>query len=261
MTTDDYGAGFALAWIFIFLPIILIFALAGYVLTSWFLMKIFEKAGVQGKWRAWVPLYNTLIFAKLGDLNPWWLLILWGGGIVLSWVPGTRQPHLPRGLHLHAPRRVARGPEAAEGSRLAHPVLLHLDRLVRHQRLRQVALEHGHPGRAVGRAASCADTTVWQGIPVQTPAGGFPANPVTQPGAGTRRPRVTSRPAGYQPPAAPAARPRRSADDPAAAAPRRRARRASARREPRPPRPSRRRSDPTLTMPLRPFGEGASAAG
>ncbi len=33
------------------IPIIAI----GYVLTSLFLMKVFEKAGVQGKWRAWVP--------------------------------------------------------------------------------------------------------------------------------------------------------------------------------------------------------------
>ena len=33
-------------------------------------MRIFEKAGVQGKWRAWVPVYNTLMLAKLGDLNP-----------------------------------------------------------------------------------------------------------------------------------------------------------------------------------------------
>ena len=50
-------------------------------------MKVFEKAGVQGKWRAWVPVYNTLIFVKLGDLNPWWLLVLWGASAVLGWVP------------------------------------------------------------------------------------------------------------------------------------------------------------------------------
>ena len=30
-----------------------IFAVATYVLSSWFLMRIFDKAGVQGKWRAW----------------------------------------------------------------------------------------------------------------------------------------------------------------------------------------------------------------
>ena len=39
-------------------------------------MKIFEKAGVQGRWRAWVPVYNIMIFVKLGDLKPWWMLVL-----------------------------------------------------------------------------------------------------------------------------------------------------------------------------------------
>ena len=64
----------------------LIFAVIGYLLTAWFLMKIFEKAGVQGKWRAWVPFYNTLIFAKLGDLNPWWLLAMPLVGYGFAWV-------------------------------------------------------------------------------------------------------------------------------------------------------------------------------
>jgi hypothetical protein len=46
-----------------------------------------------------------------------------------------------------------------------------------------------------------ADKTVWSGIPVQTPAGGFPSNPATQPGA-------YPPPAGsYPPPAAPPAPP------------------------------------------------------
>ena len=53
----------------------------GYVIASFFLMKIFEKAGVQGKWRAWVPVYNGLIFAKLGDLSPWAMLIAIGFGL------------------------------------------------------------------------------------------------------------------------------------------------------------------------------------
>ncbi len=59
--------------------ILTIFALATYVLGSWFLMKIFDKAGVQGRWRAWVPVYNLTIFSKLGDLSPW--LVLYGIGL------------------------------------------------------------------------------------------------------------------------------------------------------------------------------------
>ena len=56
------------------LPFLFIFAIAGYVIGSFFLMRIFEKAGVQGKWRAWVPVYNFMVFAKLGDLSPWVML-------------------------------------------------------------------------------------------------------------------------------------------------------------------------------------------
>ena len=60
----------------VFYVFVFIIAIAGYIISSFFLMKIFEKAGVQGKWRAWVPMYNTMIFVKLGDLSPWWLLVL-----------------------------------------------------------------------------------------------------------------------------------------------------------------------------------------
>ncbi|MDX2377369.1 DUF5684 domain-containing protein [Microbacterium sp. LRZ72] len=77
------GAGFFVA----FALFGLFFLLVGYVLTSWFLMKIFEKAGVEGKWRAWVPVYNAMIFTKLGDLNPWLLLIAAGASILLGWIP------------------------------------------------------------------------------------------------------------------------------------------------------------------------------
>ncbi len=77
---DDSSGAFGLALFFLlFLPIILIFAALGYVLSSFFLMKIFDKAGVQGRWRAWVPVYNILVFAKLGDFSPWVML-----GVILA---------------------------------------------------------------------------------------------------------------------------------------------------------------------------------
>ena len=44
-----------------------------------------------------------------------------------------------------------------------------------------------------------SDRTVWAGIPSQAPAGGYPADPATQPAPGAYPP-----PAGYQPPAPPA---------------------------------------------------------
>lgn len=62
-----------------------IFAVGFYVLSAFFLMKVFDKAGVQGRWRAWVPVYNFMVFSKLGDLSPWLVLYCLGGGILLSW--------------------------------------------------------------------------------------------------------------------------------------------------------------------------------
>lgn len=66
--------------------VMFIIAIAGYVLTSLFLMKIFQKAGVQGGWRAWVPVYNSMVMFKLGDLSPWLVLYGVGGAILLSWI-------------------------------------------------------------------------------------------------------------------------------------------------------------------------------
>ncbi len=64
---------------------------------------------------------------------------------------GARLAHRPRRVPLHAAGRVAGGAEAAEGSRLADPLLLPGDRLARHQRVRPLAVEHRDPGGAVGR--------------------------------------------------------------------------------------------------------------
>ena len=85
---DDYygyglsgGAAIALILLYTVVP------LAIYALYAWFYMKIFEKAGVQGKWRAWVPVYNTMIFYKLGDLSPWIVLYLFGAAVLGAIIP------------------------------------------------------------------------------------------------------------------------------------------------------------------------------
>jgi len=226
MSDSDYGAGYVLAWL-IFLPFLIVFALAGYLLTSWFFMKVFEKAGVQGKWRAWVPLYNTLIFAKLGDLNPWWLLILWGGGIVLSWVPVLGWLiSVAAGIYvLLAAWRV--------GLKLQkEAVWLILAFFLFIVWLGINAFDKSRWNTAIPAAPWAgnflADKTVWQGIPVQTPTGGFPANPVTQPGAypppaGYQPPAgytpPPAPPAGYTPPPAPPAAPPAAPEPPAATEP------------------------------------------
>lgn len=192
---SDPGAAYALAWL-ILLPVYLVLVLAGYLLTSWFFMKVFEKAGVQGKWRAWVPIYNTLIFVKLGDLSPWWLLALWGGTIVLGWVPVIGWLiGLAAGVYvLLAAWRV--------GLKLQkEAVWLILAFFLFIVWLGINAFDKSRWNTAIPAAPWAnnflADKTVWQGVPVQAPAGGYPANPATQPAPGAYPP-----PAGYQPPPA-----------------------------------------------------------
>lgn len=201
MYNDDYGVGVALAWL-VLLPFFLLFLVAGYVIYSWFLMKIFEKAGVQGRWRAWVPVYNTLIFSKLGDLNPWWLLVLWGGYIVLFWVPvlGWLIGIAAFLYTLLAAWRV--------GLKLQKEAVW----LILYFFLSIVwfginAFDRSRWNTAIPAAPWAgnflADKTVWAGVPSQTPAGGYPANPATAP-AGYAAPTGYQPPAGYTPPAPPA---------------------------------------------------------
>jgi len=66
---------------------IVFIAIAVYVIGSIFMMKIFDKAGVVGKWRAWVPVYNYMVFFKLGDLSPWLVLYTLGGCLILGLIP------------------------------------------------------------------------------------------------------------------------------------------------------------------------------
>lgn len=75
---NDYSTteGFALfAFLAVYAFVLFIFAVAGYVISSIFMSMLFTKAGVDKKWRAWVPIYNTMIFLKLGDINPWYFFI------------------------------------------------------------------------------------------------------------------------------------------------------------------------------------------
>lgn len=90
---DDYyydgaGAGAVLAlYAGLFFFGFLLFV-AVYVVSSIFLMRLFRKAGVQNPAVAWIPVYNYLVFSKLGDLSPWVTLIAMGASFLLgSWVP------------------------------------------------------------------------------------------------------------------------------------------------------------------------------
>lgn len=84
---DPSGAAALAAILLILIPIILILSLIGYVISAFFLMRIFDKAGVQGRWRAWVPVYNVMVLGKLGDVSPWVVLGAVLASSILSQVP------------------------------------------------------------------------------------------------------------------------------------------------------------------------------
>lgn len=195
---DDYGYdyGFGLAALFVLLPLFLLLFVAFYVIGSWFLMKVFEKAGVQGRWRAWVPVYNSMIMAKLGDLSPWVMLgaMLISGFLssipVIGWILGL----VSLAAWLIAGWRV--------GLKLGKtwPLLLlwlipGVGTLIWLGILAfDKAQWNPHIAPAPWRNSFLKDTTVWEGIPVQ------PGAPVG-PQAGAAPAAYPTAPAGYQPPA------------------------------------------------------------
>jgi hypothetical protein len=223
---DGYGAMIAF-WL-ILAPILLLFALVGYIVGSFFLMKVFEKAGVQGKWRAWVPVYNALVLAKLGDLSPWVMLGAIAVSALLGSIPGI-------GFIFSAVGLVA-------GVLASWRVGLKLGKDWPYLLLWLIPgvgtliwlgiLAFGKEGwnpnipPAPWANSFLKDTTVWQGIPVQPGASVTAAPPVAggyTPAAGYQPPPP---PAGYAPPpgytpppaspAAPPASPPAAAPEPVA---------------------------------------------
>lgn len=233
------GAGAVLALVLLILPVILLLALAGYIITSFFLMRIFEKAGVQGKWRAWVPFYREMVFAKLGDLSPWVMLgaILATG--VLSNIPGIGFIFAYLGIIALALASWRVGLKLGKDWPL---VLLYiipgLGQLIW---LGIAAFTHSPWNARVQpapwRTSFLRDTTVWQGVPAQPdaqaapggygapadgyapPAGGAPAS--SPGGAYPPPPTTPSAPTGaYPPPAPPQPASRPETEPPASDAPR-----------------------------------------
>ena len=207
--TTTRGVGAWLAFVLIFLPILLLFAIAGYVIGSYFLMRIFDKAGVQGKWRALVPVYNLH-----GPRQARRLLAVGDAG-------GDRRARAcsARCRSSGGCCPSSRWPSAwPSGWRVGEKLgkewywlLLWLipgrwyPDLARRPRLGLVAVEPGRGGRLPGRGpAGSRDTTVWQGIPVQAGAVALPAaaegiRSARAPGG--NRPRlVPARSAGSYPP-------------------------------------------------------------
>ena len=180
-----YGAGVSaligLIWLIVLLagPIL-------YVITAWFLMNIFEKAGVQGKWRAWVPFYNGMIFFKLGDVSPWLLF-----GVFLTWIPflGWLVGLAVAVMGILAAYRIGQKLQK-DGAWIVLYILLEP------VWLGILAFDSSRwnpniPPSAWATNSFLADRTVWDGIPVQPSAAAAPG--FAAPGYGA--------PQGYQPPA------------------------------------------------------------
>lgn len=200
-------------------------AIAIYVIGSIFMMKIFDKAGVQGKWRAWIPVYNSMVFLKLGDLSPWLFLYAIGATIVLGWIPvigqvlglasfalmtlaayriGLKLGKTPAWVVLYALGIITAG--------ITSLIWLGINAFDKSRWNPQI------PPAPWGANAFFADRTVWDGIPVQpsaqvgpgaapgygaAPQGYAPPQGYQQPAPGYQQPAAP----GYQPPAAPGYQP------------------------------------------------------
>jgi hypothetical protein len=191
----DYPDGAALALYAGIVIFWFIFAIAAYILSSIFLMKIFEKAGVQGKWRAWIPIYNFMVFSKLGDLSPWLILIAIGASILLGWIPVVGQII---GLAAFVVTLLAAWRVGLKLQKEAVWLILYFFLSI--VWLGILGFDKSRWNTAIPAApwagnGFLSDRTTWAGIPSQAPAGGYPANPATQPAPGAYPP-----PAGYEPP-------------------------------------------------------------
>ncbi|MGC0367886.1 large exoprotein [Microbacterium sp. SLBN-111] len=188
----DYGTSSAAqaAVLAVLSVVFFLFAIVGYVISAFLLSKVFEKAGVQGKWRAWVPVYNYLVLAKLGDFSPWVIL----GLVVASVIPVLQYLS---GLALFvAMIMIAYRVNAKFGREWPILLLFILGPLGQWIWLGILGFGSNpwNPNVQPSPWANSflADKTVWNGIPVQ-PGQPTPAAPAGGYGA----------PAGYTPPAQP----------------------------------------------------------
>lgn len=76
MTTQQTAeSAAALAAVTLVTFIIMLFVgIVAYVISSFFLSRIFKKAGVEA-WKAWVPVYNTWVLLELGDQKGYWAVL------------------------------------------------------------------------------------------------------------------------------------------------------------------------------------------
>ncbi|MFC7790192.1 large exoprotein [Microbacterium sp. MAHUQ-60] len=201
---DLAGLGALYAMIAVLTALLFIVVPIAYVVGSLFMMKIFEKAGVQGKWRAWVPVYNIMIFFKLGDMSPWLVLYGIGGMIVLSWIPVLGFFGGLIGLALGVLSAMAAWRVGLKLQKEAAWVILYVLVSVVWLGINAFDKSRWNPNVAPSPWAAnafLADRTVWDGVPTQPSAGAVPGSGAPQ-GYGTPQ-GYAAPPQGYQPPAQP----------------------------------------------------------
>lgn len=179
----------------------IILSIAGYVVYSLFMMKVFEKAGVEGKWRAWVPVYSTMIFFKLGDLSPWLVLYGLAGALLLSWI-GIGAIF---SLAISVFSVIAAWRIGLKLQKDAVWVVLYIFLSVVWLGINAFDKSRWNPNIAPASWAGngfLADRTVWAGIPSQ-PSAAAPQAGYGQPGYGAPQGYAPPAPQGYAPPAQP----------------------------------------------------------
>ena len=212
-----YDSGY-LAAIFGIVIFSIVIGLAAYILTSIFLMKIFEKAGVQGKWRAWVPVYNLMIFYKLGDLSPWLVLYGVAGAALLSWI-GVGYLF---SLALAVFSAIAAWRVGLKLQKDAIWVILYIFLSIVWLGINAFDKSRWNPNIIPASWANngfLGDNTVWQGIPVQPKPAAPRGYGAPQPGYGAPQGYAPPAPQGYAPPAQPGYAPPAGPAAPATGAP------------------------------------------
>lgn len=185
-TSEDTAFAAAMA---IVIGVTLLAMLVGYAISAFFTMKLFQKAGVQGAWRAWVPLYNTMVFAKLGDVNPIAVVVLWGGTLLGAWIP-LLGPLIATIGSLGATALMLMAALRIQQKLGKDTVWIALFLLVGVVWMAILAFDDSRWNPRIGPApwaqyTFLADTTTWEGIPVQDLG---PAPQAPWPGAATPPP-------------------------------------------------------------------------
>jgi len=71
-STDEAAIAAVILTFFVFT---FIFAILAYVLSAVCLMRIFQKAGIEQPWAAWVPFYNNWKLLELGGQQGFWAIL------------------------------------------------------------------------------------------------------------------------------------------------------------------------------------------